>query len=130
MGKLIDLTGQRFGKLTVESQAPSAPDNSARWNCRCDCGLTCVKSGRGLRSGKVTDCGCETVLFYDLSGMRFGNLTVESKLPPTKDGKTRWQCRCDCGSACVVTSYDLRKGKRTDCGCITSKHSGNCDIII
>lgn len=129
MGKLIDLTGQRFGKLTVESQALSASDNSARWNCKCDCGQTCVKNGRGLRSGKVLDCGCETVRFYDLSGMRFGNLTVESKLPPTKDEKTRWQCRCDCGETCVVTSYDLRRGKRTDCGCITPKHSGNFDII-
>lgn len=95
MSKLIDLTGQRFGKLTVESRAPSGADNSARWNCKCDCGNVCVVSGRSLRKSKVTDCGCETVRFHDLTGQRFGHLTAEVKMPPTGDGKTRWQCRCD-----------------------------------
>lgn len=129
MGKLIDLTGKRFGKLTVESRAPSGADNSARWNCKCDCGNVCVVSGRSLRKSKVTDCGCETVRFHDLTGQRFGHLTAEVKMPPTGDGKTRWQCRCDCGTICTVLSYDLRTGKKTDCGCITKVHPGNYEII-
>lgn len=129
MSKLIDLTGQRFGKLTVESQATSAADKSARWNCRCDCGNTCIIRGRSLRQGKVKDCGCENVRFYDLTGKRFGHLTAEVKLPPSKDGKTRWQCSCDCGNICTVTSLELRNGQKTDCGCITKSHAGNFEII-
>lgn len=129
MGKRIDLTGQRFGKLLVISQAESAPDHSARWNCLCDCGNTCIVRSRSLRQDKVTDCGCETVRFYDLTGKQFGHLVAETKLPPTGDGRTRWQCRCDCGNICVVTSLDLRSGKKTDCGCIKPHRPGNFDII-
>lgn len=129
MVKRIDLTGKRFGKLLVVSQAESAPDQSARWNCLCDCGNTCIVRGRSLRQNKVTDCGCETVRFYDLTGRRFGHLTAEQKMPPNGDGKTRWLCKCDCGNVCTALSLDLRKGKKTDCGCVTPCRPGNFDVI-
>ena len=37
MGKLINLTGQRFGRLIVVKQMP-AVRRRAQWLCRCDCG--------------------------------------------------------------------------------------------
>lgn len=44
MGKLIDLTGQRFGKLTVkypiEHYTPTG-NKITYWHCECDCGNTC-----------------------------------------------------------------------------------------
>lgn len=54
-----DLTGQRFGYLTVISRAESDPKRKERrWNCLCDCGeMTAVPSYR-LRHGGVTSCGC------------------------------------------------------------------------
>lgn len=57
--KFIDLTGQRFGRLTVISRAENSRDNHVRWNCRCDCGnvAEAVRAGH-LKSGNTTSCGC------------------------------------------------------------------------
>lgn len=57
MGKLIDLTGQRFGRLTVESRVGSQ-NGSALWKCRCDCGNFVKVQTRYLRSGNTKSCGC------------------------------------------------------------------------
>lgn len=120
MGKLINLIGMRFGKLLVLEQAESTPDNAARWLCQCDCGNKIIVRGVSLRKGKVTDCGCETPRFYDLTGKRFGKLTVIEKVKPQSDGTTRWLCRCDCGNICTKRSINLRNGVAVDCGCTTS----------
>ena len=62
MTKIIDLTGQRFGKLLVVKQLPRERDENGklkpiRWLCRCDCGNTCEVVGENLRGGKRS-CGC------------------------------------------------------------------------
>lgn len=56
--KLIDLTGQRFGRWLVESYAGGRPQGGARWLCRCDCGSERAVDGVALRSGKSASCGC------------------------------------------------------------------------
>ena len=54
--KKLNLTGQRFGRLTVIEPAPNMGKRTA-WRCRCDCGReTVVTTGR-LRSGKTASCG-------------------------------------------------------------------------
>ncbi len=59
MGKLIDLTGQRFGRLLVLSRAANNPQNrQPMWCCRCDCGKETVVIGRDLRGGHTQSCGC------------------------------------------------------------------------
>lgn len=46
MGKFVDLTGKRFGMLTVLSQADKNKCNHIVWLCKCDCGNTSlVESG-------------------------------------------------------------------------------------
>ena len=57
MGKLIDYTGQRFGRLTVVRQLP-AIQHRARWLCRCDCGAEVITRAESLRRGHVKSCGC------------------------------------------------------------------------
>lgn len=52
----------------------------------------------------------------DLTGKRFGRLTVISKTTP-KRRSTRWLCRCDCGKEVVATSTNLRNGNTKSCGC-------------
>ena len=55
----IDLTGQRFGKLTVMERAPRrGMDRAARWVCRCDCSNEIMTRGGDLRYGHVASCGC------------------------------------------------------------------------
>lgn len=57
MGKLIDLTGQKFGRLTVVSRA-GTKDGHAAWRCRCDCDNESVVNGKYLRFGLTQSCGC------------------------------------------------------------------------
>lgn len=62
MAKLIDLTNQKFGKLTAIKRAedyikPSGA-KMVRWECKCDCGNTIVVRGDHLRNGTTKSCGC------------------------------------------------------------------------
>lgn len=56
--KLIDLTGQKFGRLTVIERAGSTKHGAARWQCKCECGNTTTVIGDELRKGNTTSCGC------------------------------------------------------------------------
>ena len=62
MAKLVDLRGQRFGRLTVVSRAENhvTPSGSisAAWNCVCDCGNSVTVLASSLRSGEQKSCGC------------------------------------------------------------------------
>lgn len=57
MAKAIELTGQRFNRLTVIKRA-GTQGKSAVWLCRCDCGNECIVQSGNLRSGHTTSCGC------------------------------------------------------------------------
>ena len=57
MGKLIDLTGRRFGRLIVVSRA-EADGPTTRWHVRCDCGATKIIAAQSLRDGVSESCGC------------------------------------------------------------------------
>lgn len=50
---VIDLTGQRFGRLVVTGRG-----RGNRWNCNCDCGKTCSPCSQNLRGGRAQSCGC------------------------------------------------------------------------
>jgi hypothetical protein len=55
--RLIDLTGQRFGKLVVISRE-SRYRREETWRCLCDCGKETVVRGDVLRRGTTNSCGC------------------------------------------------------------------------
>ena len=57
MGKLIDLTGQKFGKLTVVDRAANR-GKETMWNCICECGNSTTVGSGCLRSGSTKSCGC------------------------------------------------------------------------
>lgn len=57
MSKLIDLTGQRFGRLVVIKKVESHCTN-AKWLCKCDCGNETTALGTTLRRGETKSCGC------------------------------------------------------------------------
>jgi len=58
MGKLIDLTGQKFGRLTVLYRGPNANGGRAQWVCMCDCGNLHTTQSYCLRRGYSRSCGC------------------------------------------------------------------------
>lgn len=53
MPPLIDITGKKFGRLTVIERA-----DKGRWHCKCDCGNETFTSGYQLRKGIAKSCGC------------------------------------------------------------------------
>ena len=59
MGKVIDLTGQRFGRLVVLwKQGLDKSKRNTLWFCRCDCGKEKAVSFGALKSGATQSCGC------------------------------------------------------------------------
>ena len=55
--KKLELTGQRFGSLTVLGPADNIGIRTA-WRCQCDCGRVVDVRTRGLRGGYTKSCGC------------------------------------------------------------------------
>ena len=55
-----DLTGQKFGKLTVIKRGPNDKKRNSRWYCKCDCGNPNLKLVRSmsLKNGDIKSCGC------------------------------------------------------------------------
>ena len=56
--KLIDLTGQRFGRLVVDGYVGKSKNGHSKWNCMCDCGNKVTVSYEGLKRGDTKSCGC------------------------------------------------------------------------
>lgn len=57
--RFIDLSGQRYGRLTITRYAGRTPPRVRHlWSCECDCGRQAVVRGDHLRSGLVVSCGC------------------------------------------------------------------------
>jgi hypothetical protein len=58
--KIVDLTGQIFGKLTVIQKMESSRDGSKLWQCKCDCGNLYQATTRHLNRihDNVRSCGC------------------------------------------------------------------------
>lgn len=114
-----DLTGLRFGKLTVLGKTgKKAPDRNPLWLCRCDCGAEIETTRHKLTSGSVQSCGCgRTPPLKDWVGKRFGKLTVLSYVRKDK-GFHIWHCRCDCGNEVDVRQSNLQNSWTTSCGCL------------
>ena len=121
MAEAADLTGQRFGLLTATSYAGSNKGKGALWSCRCDCGNVIVKSAKMLiHHGKYASCGCydgRSKRLNDLTGRRFGQLTVLRKTESDAQHKPQWLCQCDCGKQTIVKGRHLNEGGVKSCGC-------------
>lgn len=72
MATLKDLTGQRFGRLTVTGRADNDKNGRARWVCRCDCGEVKVEGSGNLLRGRVNSCGCHRVEFLRTCSITHG----------------------------------------------------------
>lgn len=122
-----DLTGQRFGMLTVLAPTEKRMDcGCVVWKCRCDCGNLAEVSARRLIRGKVKSCGClNEHPPKDYVGKRFGRLTVleyagreRKSMEHSNASINYWKCRCDCGNVIIVSQPDLQRGNTLSCGCL------------
>ena len=131
MTKMIDITGQRFGQLTVLERGPNDKHGHVRFWCQCDCGSPKkLIDSAAIRKGLVVSCGCnklkkikeynDTKKLIDETGNTYGYLTVlrRAENVPPKDGRAQWVCRCKCGNEIITTGKLLRNGSKLSCGCM------------
>lgn len=57
MTKRMNLTGKRFGRLTV-MEFDSIRNTNSYWRCLCECGKQTIVSGNSLKKGDSKSCGC------------------------------------------------------------------------
>lgn len=124
MAKFIDLTGQRFGQLTAIERADDRGGMSY-WICQCDCGKMATVRAAYLRSETTKSCGCLKSSFQDMTGQRFGKLTVIEPAGKTNDRQLKWLCRCDCGNEKIILGSSLKSGRTQSCGCILKERPSN-----
>lgn len=124
----LNLVGQKFGRLLVLSECGRDSDGAITWNCVCDCGNHCVVTGKRMKSGNTTSCGCRKAEAgmeniqrrkIDYAGRRYGKLVVIGESGKTASGIKRLLCRCDCGGIRAVPQNSLTSGKAISCGCAT-----------
>lgn len=76
--RLINLTGQKFGRLTVLDRLHNYHDKKqTHWLCVCDCGSLVEVFGFMLRNGNTKSCGClnkEIITTHDKSNTRLYNI--------------------------------------------------------
>ena len=127
MAKLKDLSGQKFGKLTIGHRSvKTAGMNGVHWDCRCDCGATLVASAGNIVSGNTASCGCLRVEKNSSvhPGMVFGRLTVLVRDGSKRYGRaslSQWSCVCECGNFKTVLGQSLMTGDTKSCGCLHSE---------
>lgn len=121
MSQFKDLTGTRFGKLTVTSYA-----GNKKWNCICDCGNATVVHRSNL--GRITNsCGC--LRTSDLTGRKFGKWTCMRKDSERTGRLSRWICRCDCGKEKSVLRRSLISGNSKGCGCDRGENMAKVNTV-
>ena len=58
MGKFVDLTGKKFGRLLVLKRSKRRSHGKVHWECRCSCSSVIVVPSGDLNSGHSKSCGC------------------------------------------------------------------------
>lgn len=98
---MLDLTGQRFGRLTaIEPTAERYRQKRVVWRCICDCGKECLVPTNQLRDGLKRSCGClqDESRRRNITGQKRGHLTAVEPTDERCNGQTVWLWRCDCGA--------------------------------
>lgn len=124
----IDITGQKFGKLTALWKVGNqhlGHTSKPIYAFRCDCGNIKFSTSYLARSGQLTTCGCGLKKrgeekqgkgkrkTYSVN-QKIGRLLIIEKLP-SKNNKAQWKCLCDCGNICIRATNDFTKGS-VSCG--------------
>lgn len=129
-----DLTGKKFGRLTVTEVTEQRKRGAVVWKCKCDCGNDKVYVARNnLEQGNTLSCGClqaENVSkrnrerqTKDITGQRFGRLTAMKPTEKRDNGYIVWKCICDCGKETYVNSHNLIRKNTFSCGCLNSEQA-------
>lgn len=73
MGKIKDLSGQRFGRLVAQERQGVSKRGCLLWKCLCDCGNTVVAESIYLLRGTKKSCGCLMQEHLEKGAIRHGD---------------------------------------------------------
>lgn len=88
MPAVIDMTGERFGRLVVLAYAGKTKDRKSLWRCACDCGGELTTAGKRLRNGTTKSCGC-LMREAGVKNLRPGSWGQQTRHGHATDGITR-----------------------------------------
>lgn len=115
----IDISGQRFGSLTVIKDSGLRKKNKKiLWQCICDCGKEVNLGKDALLTQVHPSCGCQSPKKDMFIGHRVGRLTVTNYLGTNEEGRKIWECTCDCGKTVTHSTSELNYGSVQSCGCL------------
>ena len=107
MPKFIDLTGQRFARLTVIRRGPDYRRGIPRWICKCDCENEVLVRAGALKDGNTQSCGCLNV--DNKREICIGrNTTHGLSKTPTYDTWTNMRSRCENPKATAFHKYGAK----------------------
>lgn len=137
-GKMIDISGMRFGRLVA--MFPVMSNNKKQWLCQCDCGNEVSVTYNSLTTGNAKSCGClqkekaserweEYRAEQNLIGKQFGRLTVLEFVGINKEAIYRFKCAC--GNVIETFIHSVKDGNTQSCGCLKQDYidSYKTDII-
>ena len=122
--KRKDLTGNKYGKLTVKKMLYNYNNtNRTKCLCDCDCGNTDIlRESYQLTHAIDSSCGCGKKEYIrkscgkEINGQKFGKLLILDTLwdnnPPMV------YCYCDCGNTILLNKKDVQTGHTKSCGCL------------
>lgn len=131
----IDLTGKKFGKLTVLYRYEKNIRGGAAWVCQCSCEnkTICIKQGGDLRTGRITGCGCTLHEKREIeipTETKFGYWKVLKRVENDSYNRICYLCLCTaCGEQKIVPKARLVSERSTNCGCIRMKKMQMSNII-
>lgn len=101
MYKFVDLTGKKFGKLTVIKRVGVDKGRNILWLCKCDCGNEIIVNRGGLKNGSIKSCGCllrETaknkIIQYNKNRRKYKNLPYDKTQYTLYNVWTKMMDRC------------------------------------
>lgn len=107
MAKVIDLKGQKFGRLTVIKRVESAKQYKSKWLCTCECGNETSVQSYSLRSGNTKSCGCLQKEIVAEQSTIHGN-SKRGKMSPEYLSWSNMHTRCKNKNSPSYCSYGKR----------------------
>jgi hypothetical protein len=119
-GAFKDIMGQKFtcGNIVLEviGREPNV-NGMTKWKVRCEsCGEIGVKYRNALinKESRCLSCDGRKYEFQDLTGKKFGRLTIIERVENNSQGTSQWKCECDCGNIVIRV---INKKDNMSCGC-------------
>ena len=117
MPKIIDLTGNKYGLLTVVKKSDKRCNGKILWECQCECGQICLKTKESLERPSQKPKACSPQCQNQIKiGDKFNRLTVIEIMLQEKKA-TKYKCQCDCGNIVITESSKLKAERIKSCGC-------------